>query len=313
MRKNWKWLLIVIGSMMIMSACGNKEKSDSTSEKDKLKVTTTFYPMYEFTKQVAGDLADVEVLVPENQEPHDWEPNPKDIATVQDSDLFIYNSEYMETFVETIEEAMGTKETTFVEASNGLTLQEDHELEEESDHDHEHSHEMDPHVWLSPALAMKEVNNIADSLIKVDPENATTYEQNRDAYLLKLTALDSKYKEELSKVSKKEMITQHAAFAYLASDYGLEQVAIAGLSPDEEPSAQKLADLKSFAEDHDIQVIYFEETASKKVAQTLANEIGAKTEVLSTLEVLSKKDKEQGLDYISVMERNLEKITKGQK
>ena len=331
MRKNIKILAMILASIMVIAACGKGEDAASSDNNEKLKVMTTFYPMYEFTTQVAGDLADVELLVPENQEPHGWEPTPKDIANVQDSDLFIYNSKYMETFVETIEEAVDSKEITFVEASNGITLKEgteeehaheeeseehDHEGEEHSEHeeetDHDHSHEMDPHVWLSPALAIEEVKNITQSLIKADPDNQETYEKNSDAYIAKLTALDSKFKDELSKVSKKEMITQHAAFAYLASEYGLEQVAIAGLSPEQEPSAQKLAELKDFAKEHDIQVIYFEETASEKVAQTLATEIGAETEVLSTLEVLSKEDQKQGLDYISVMERNLDKIVAAQ-
>ncbi|KAB7666280.1 metal ABC transporter substrate-binding protein [Bacillus sp. B1-b2] len=327
MKKNLRILFLMMAAIMVVAACGKGEENASNAGEGKLKVMTTFYPMYEFTKQVAGDNAEVELLVPENQEAHGWEPTPKDIAKVQDSDLFIYNSTYMETFVESIEAAVDTKEITFVEASDGITLkegteeeehehaegtEEEHNHEEEEHSEHEHSHEYDPHVWLSPALAIEEVKNITKSLIKADPDNEDSYTKNSDAYIAKLQALDTKFKDELSNVSKKEMITQHAAFAYLASEYGLEQVAIAGLSPEQEPSAQKLAELKDFATEHDIKVIYFEETASEKVAQTLASEVGAKTEVLSTLEVLSKEDREQGLDYISVMERNLETIVVSQ-
>lgn len=352
MGKKFKLVSMMLLAVLVIAACGKGENDASGgSSKEKLQIMTTFYPMYEFTKNIAGDKADVKLLIPSNQEPHGWEPTPKDIANVQASDLFIFNSIYMESFVDTIKSAVDNKETVFIEASNGITLEEgitdehdhegeeaehDHESEEadhnheseeaghdheseEAEHDHEseeaeheHSHEKDPHVWLSPALAIKEVETITASLIEADPDNKETYQQNSEAYIAKLSALDQQYKDSLSKVEKKEMITQHAAFGYLASEYGLTQVPIAGLSPEQEPNAQRLAELKDFAKEHDISVIYFEETASQKVADTLATEIGAKTEVLSTLEVLSKEDEDNGLDYIKVMERNLEKIVQAQ-
>lgn len=334
MGKKFKLISMMLLAVLIIAACGKGENDVSGgSSKEKLQIMTTFYPMYEFTKNIAGDKADVKILIPSSQEPHGWEPTPKDIANVQASDLFIFNSIYMESFVDTIKAAVDNKETVFVEASDGITLkegitdehnheneEEDHDHEsEEADHDHEseeaedeHSHEKDPHVWLSPALAIKEVETITASLIEADPDNKESYQQNSEAYIAKLSALDQEYQNALSKVEKKEMITQHAAFGYLASEYGLTQVPISGLSPEEEPNAQRLAELKNFAKEHDISVIYFEETASKKVADTLASEIGAKTEVLSTLEVLSKEDEDNGLDYIKVMERNLEKIAQAQ-
>lgn len=316
MGKKIKLISMMILAVLIIAACGKGENDVSSgSSKEKLQIMTTFYPMYEFTKNIAGDKADVKILIPSSQEPHGWEPTPKDIANVQASDLFIFNSIYMESFVDTIKAAVDNKETVFVEASSDITLKEgitdehDHDSEEAED---EHSHEKDPHVWLSPALAIKEVETITASLIEADPDNKESYQQNSEAYIAKLSALDQEYQDALSKVEKKEMITQHAAFGYLASEYGLTQVPISGLSPEEEPNAQRLAELKDFAKEHDISVIYFEETASKKVADTLASEIGAKTEVLSTLEVLSKEDEDNGLDYIKVMERNLEKIVQAQ-
>ncbi|MFP3723014.1 metal ABC transporter substrate-binding protein [Niallia circulans] len=334
MGKKFTLVTIMLLAILVIAACGKGENNASNgANKEKLKIMTTFYPMYEFTKNIAGDKADVNLLIPSNQEPHGWEPTPKDIANVQTSDLFVFNSVYMESFVDTIKSAVDNKETVFVEASKGITLKEgitdehDHEGEEgehehngeEADHDHEseeaeheHSHEKDPHVWLSPALAIKEVETITESMIKADPDNKETYQKNSEKYIAKLTALDQKYQDELSKVAKKEMITQHAAFGYLASEYGLTQVPISGISPEQEPNAQRLAELKDFAKEHDISVIYFEETASQKVADTLATEIGARTEVLSTLEALSKEDEDSGMDYIKVMERNLEKIVQAQ-
>lgn len=110
------------------------------------------------------------------------------------------------------------------------------------------------------------------------------------------------------KSGEKEFITQHTAFGYLAKEYGLKQVPIAGLSPDQEPSAASLAKLKTYAKEHNVKVIYFEEIASSKVADTLASEIGAKTEVLNTLEGLSKEEQDKGLGYIDIMKQNLDAL-----
>lgn len=296
--------------VLILAACSN-----DTSEKEddgKLKIMTTFYPMYEFTKNIAGDKADVELLIPSTIEPHDWEPTPKDIGNIQKADLFVYNSADMETWVSDITTSIDSSDVAVVEASKGIKLiEEDEEAEEsEEEHEHDHSHHADPHVWLSPVLAQQEVQTITDALVKVDPDNKEYYETESSKYIEKLKALDEEYKTELKGITSNEFITQHTAFSYLAKEYGLVQVPIAGLSPDEEPSAAKLAELKKFAEEHEINVIYFEELTSSKVAETLANELGADTEVLNALEGLSDEQQKAGEDYITVMEENLTQLKK---
>ena len=307
-------LLLVSMIVLILAACSN-----DTSEKEddgKLKIMTTFYPMYEFTKNIAGDKADIELLIPSTIEPHDWEPTPKDIGNIQKADLFVYNSADMETWVSDITASIDSSDVAVVEASKGIKLiEEDEEAEEseeehEHEHEHEHSHHADPHVWLSPVLAQQEVQTITDALVKVDPDNKEYYETESSKYIEKLKALDEEYKTELKGITSNEFITQHTAFSYLAKEYGLVQVPIAGLSPDEEPSAAKLAELKKFAEEHEINVIYFEELTSSKVAETLANELGADTEVLNALEGLSDEQQKAGEDYITVMEENLTQLKK---
>ncbi|WP_445488671.1 metal ABC transporter substrate-binding protein [Niallia sp. 03133] len=310
-----KTILAVFSVLILIVGCSNnKENSDSqnTSQKDKLQIVTTFYPMYEFTKKIAGEKANVTLLIPSTIEPHDWEPTPKDVGNIQKADLFIYNSTEMETWVPEIIGTLNGANVTFVEASKGITLlqeaEEQHEGEDHEASEEQHSHEVDPHVWLSPVLAQQEVETITKAIIKEDPKNKDYYNQNSTSFLQKLKDLDSKYKTELQNKTSNEFITQHTAFSYLANQYGLIQVPIAGLSPEQEPSAAKLADLKEFAKEHAIKVIYFEELASTKVADTLANEVGAKTEVLNPLEGLSTKDQKEGKDYISVMEENLAQL-----
>ncbi|MEH7415110.1 metal ABC transporter substrate-binding protein [Neobacillus drentensis] len=295
----------------MVSGCSNaaSTKSEKTSEgSKKLQIVTTFYPMYYFAQKVAGSSANVELLIPNGVEPHDWEPTAKDMAKIQDSDLFIYNSRYFETWTEKVFKSINDPDLKVVEASKGIKLM-DAIASEEEDHQHsEQTSSKDPHVWLSPVLAQKEVNTIANALEQADPKNKDQYQKNAAALNSELASLDSMYKDTVDKAKEKEFVTQHAAFGYLAKQYGLTQIPIAGLSPDVEPTLGKLAELTDLTKKKNVKIIYFEELTSSKVADTLAKEIGAKTEVLNPLEGLTKKEQAKGLDYLDVMKNNLESL-----
>lgn len=309
--------IVTIGCLTFISGCSSKEtangENNKTSKDKKIHVVTTFYPMYEFTKSIAGDQATVDLLIPANSEPHEWEPSPKDMANIQSADILVYNSPFFETWVPKVEDSLGkNKKPLFVNASEGITLMEGTVKEEHDGNadgkEHDHDHAMDPHVWLSPVIAQKEVETLTAAIVKKDPKNKEIYEKNSKEYIQQLKNLDQSYRDSLKGYVGKEIITQHAAFGYLTKEYGLKQVPIAGLSPEEEPSPARLAELKTFAKEHNLHTIYFEELASPKVAQTLASEIGAKTKVLNTLEGLSKEDQEKGLNYIEVMKNNLKSL-----
>ncbi len=305
-----KFLCAIIGCLIILSGCSNgKQVSDEKGKgnPEKLQIITTFYPMYYFTKQVTGNLANVEILIPNGVEPHDWEPTSKDMISMQEGDLFIYNSQYFETWTKKVLDSIDTSNLKVVEASKGMELMDTNAEEEQDNHEGSEATK-DPHVWLSPVLAQKEVDNIAEAIAKADPKNKEQYEKNADSLKAKLTDLDRLYKESIDKAPRKEFVTQHAAFGYLAQQYGLKQIPITGLSPDVEPTLPKLAELTDMMKEKEIKVVYFEELTSPKVAKTLANETGAKTEVLNPLEGLTKDEQDQGLDYIGVMEKNLEAL-----
>jgi len=181
------------------------------------------------------------------------------------------------------------------------------------DHDHReegHSHEFDPHTWVSPQMAAKEVNSIKDQLVELYPEREEAFESNAEDYLSQLEDLDQDYADTLEDAKQKSFVTQHAAFGYLAVDYDLNQVPISGLSSDEEPSPSRLAELKEYVADNDIQYIYFEENANDKIARTLADETGVELEVLNPLESLTDEQMDNGEDYVSVMEDNLTALEK---
>lgn len=307
--------LLLLGTVVLsvlLTACGGQEKKEASSN-EKIQVMTTFYPMYEFTKQVVGDKGDVELLIPAGTEPHDFEPSAKDLAKISDSDVFVYNSPELETWTDNLTDTIDTKQTEIIQASKDIKLMEgtEHDHEEAHDHDtqeheeHGHSHELDPHVWLDPALAIKEVETIRNQLSKKYPDDKAAFEKNAASYIDELKKLDEEFQTAFKDAKNKTFVTQHAAFGYLANQYGLTQEAIAGISPDQEPSPSRLSELKHYVDDNQVKVIYFEENASSKVAETLSKETGVKLEVLNPLESLTDKQIKDGEDYLSVMRENL--------
>ncbi|ANS74433.1 zinc ABC transporter substrate-binding protein [Paenibacillus yonginensis] len=331
--KRRKQLLVILSLSLVLVAagCGSKQTGGQSQAGDavsasnssavstagvKLKIETSFYPMYEFTRHVAGDLAEVHNLVPAGAEPHDWEPTPKDIAEITDADVLVYNGAGMEGWIDQVTSSATGGHLNLIEASKGLDImdgfveeEEGESGEEEAGQDQDHSG-LDPHVWLSPALAIKEVQNIEQGLSQADPADADTFKANADAYIAELQTLDQQFKDSLKDPKRTDFITQHAAFGYLAREYGLTQVPIAGLSPDQEPSAAKMAEIVQFAKEHQVKTIFFETLVSSNVAETIAKEIGAKSDVLNPLEGLTDEELAQNQNYISVMKQNLTALQK---
>lgn len=317
MKKIWvtKSLAFTVLSAALLSGCA----SNTASSDGKLNVVTSFYPMYEFTKQVAGDHANVIALIPPGAEPHDWEPSAKDMKQLKDANVFVYNG-IVEGWAEQALKSAENKNRVVVEAIKGIELMEglpedehaeDHKEEDKDHKEEEHGDEiLDPHVWLTPVLAQKEIEAIVIGLTQADPAHKEDYRKNADVYIGKLKALDESFKTGLKNVKRKEFVTQHAAFGYLAKEYGLTQVPIAGLSPEEEPAPDKMAEIIKFAKDNNVQTIFFETLVDPKVANTIAKEVGAKTDVLNPLEGLTDDEKKKNLDYIGVMTNNLEALKK---
>lgn len=305
-----KWWKLAVGSLLVTSlvtGCGGNEAEQGAAddkEGKKLKIVTTFYPMHEFSSKVAGDLADVSVLVPAGTEPHDWEPTPKDVAQIAEADLFVYNGAGFEGWVDDVLKSVNNSKLKVVEATKGIKLMEGTEDE------HHEEHVLDPHVWIDPVLVQQEVQNIANALSEVDTAHAADYKKNADAYIAVLKDLDATFKNELAGTKNKEFVTSHTAFAYLANRYGLTQVPIAGISPEQEPSAAEMKEIVEFAKERRVKTIFFETLASPKVAEAVAKEIGADTAVLNPLEGLTEEEKKKGLDYIGVMKENVYALKK---
>ncbi|MCM3749015.1 metal ABC transporter substrate-binding protein [Paenibacillus pasadenensis] len=315
--------LLLGGLALVLSGCGGGSgKPSAPAEDGKLNVAATIYPMAEFARQVGGDLVTVTGLVPTGVEPHDWEPSAKDMAAISKADVFVYNG-IVEGWAEQALESAGNPQRIAVEASKGLATLEgvddghDHGAEghDKGHEEHEHAaegqeHPADPHVWLDPVLAQKEVRAIMNALQQADPEHKETYQQNADAYIAKLEELHQEFNGQLAEAKRKDFVTSHAAFAYLAEQYGLQQVPINGISPEQEPSPDEMAKVVQFVKEHDVKIIFFETLVDSKLADTIAAETGAATDVLNPLEGLTEEQASAGEDYISVMRSNLQSLVK---
>ncbi|MDR2132779.1 MAG: metal ABC transporter substrate-binding protein [Clostridiales Family XIII bacterium] len=333
MKKFWCILVVGCAFLFLLAACGSAQPADTGSADGEtpeagsetpeaaLSVYASFYPVYDFAAKIGGEKARVVNMVPAGTEPHDWEPAAADIAGLENADVFVYNGAGMEHWAEDILEALENKGLIVVEASAGIELMEGHhehedeDSEEEAEHEaaeeefgHEEEEGYDPHVWLDPQNAKREMENIKNAFVSADPDNAETYEANYAKYAAEFDALDDAFRETLSALPNKDIIVAHEAFGYLCAAYGLNQVPIEGLSPDSEPDPAKMAEIIDFAGEHDVKVVFFEELVSPKVAEAVADAVGAETMVLSPIEGLGDEELAAGDDYFSVMRKNLEAL-----
>ena len=268
----------------------------------RLQVVATFYPMAEFARAVGGANVNVTTLVKPGLEPHDYEPSPQDLARIYDSSLFVYNGAGLETWVDKIQPQLESSKTFTVDASYAIkTLKKDPS-------DTESKSATDPHVWMDPELAIKEVVAISQGFTAVDPKNVAAYRANALAYVRQLVALNDEFKAGLTQCQSHDIVTSHQAFSYLAQEYGLQATGIAGLSPDDEPSPQKLAQVADYVKANNVTYIFFESLVSPKLSQTIASETGAQTIAFNPLEGLTNSDIKAGKNYISVQRDNLQAL-----
>lgn len=294
--------IIAIAVVAILAVAGVAwavTRNSGDEDGDRLSVAASYYPLYEFAKQVGGDQVSVENMTPAGADPHDYEVPARELAQAQDADVFIYNGEEFEPWIDAF---LHDYEGVAVDASKGMQLREGghgHDDDEDDDED-----EYDPHYWLDPVLAQQAVDNIRDGLSQADPANSDLYKQSAARYNIKLAELDEEFKTGLATCDLDVIITAHDAFGYVAHRYGFEVEAIAGISHDAEPSPARLAELTEHVREEGVQYIFFEHLASPRLADTIARETGAETLVLDPIEGPDS-DHEEDEDYISIQRQNL--------
>lgn len=285
--------------------------SQNTTSRQKLKVIASFFPMYEFARNVAGDRADVSVFIPNGDEPHGWEPSTQEIQNIQNAQLFIYNGAGMEAFIPQFLSIGNFPNTTFVRASQGIQMQDAdvaHIGPDEAKPIIEQGGK-DPHVWNDPALAQQEVRNIANAMEKADPANTQYYENNANAYIAKLAKLDQDVKSGLSNCQTHTFISFHNAFNYFSQRYGLTDYWIYGIAPEAEVAPQDIERVESIAKTNNVKIIFSEDLVDPKLAQTLATDIGAQVRILSPLEgIKNQTEQQEGITFLDKWYQNLSNL-----
>lgn len=299
--KNRNILWFTIGLfVLVLGACGQKTSQDSKEAKG-MKIVTSFYPIYAMVKEISGDLNDVR-MIQSSSGIHSFEPSANDIAAIYDADVFVYHSHTLESWAGSLDLSLQNSKVKVIEASEGMTLERVSGLEDMQAGDGIDEKTLyDPHTWLDPEKVAEETQIIADKLSELDNANKDTYQKNAQSYSNKAHDLTNKYKPIFEKASQKTFVTQHTAFSYLAKRFGLNQLGIAGISPDQEPSPRQLTEIQEFVKTYKVKTIFTESNASSKVADTLVKSTSVSLKTLNPLEADPQNDK----SYLENLEENL--------
>jgi zinc transport system substrate-binding protein len=323
-------LPVAVAGLTLLAACGGTEDAGAVQDSAQqeaagtpLDVVVGFYPYQYVAERVGGDDVVVSNLTAPGAEPHDLELSPQQVAALGAADLVLYSAGFQPAVDEAVAQQAPDSSFDVLDAvevreyeEREVLLGEDAEQDDGHGHDDDHAEEAehgeeghddhtgeDPHVWLDPTRLATIADAVAERLAEVDPDRADGFAERAAELTAELTALDDELRTGLSSCARPEMVTSHDAFGYLADRYGLDQVAISGLSPEDEPSPRRLAEVARFAQERGVTTIFFEELVSPRVAESLAREVGAETQVLSPLEG----PPEDG-DYLDGMRANLQTL-----
>ena len=322
-----KILLILIAMCLLLASFVGCTPNNSNAESsDKISVISTIFAPYDFIRQIAGDNAEITMLLPPGSESHSYEPTPQDIIKIQNCDVFVYVGGDSDSWVHGILESMDTSNMKIItlmdcvdvveeEIVEGMEHDYDHDEDEhhedEHDHDeHEHKHEYDEHVWTSPKNAKIIVQKIADVLCGTDPVNAVVYKQNADDYIAQLDELDAKFQDIVDNALHNTMIFgDRFPFRYFADAYGLEYfAAFPGCSTETEASAATIAFLIDKIKAEAVPVVFHVELSNKKMANTLSEETNAKVLLFHACHNVTRDEMAQGITYIDLMNQNVENL-----
>jgi zinc transport system substrate-binding protein len=301
-------LLATLPLATVLAACGGTAEDDGRTS-----VVASSYPFAFVADRVGGSAVDITNLTAPGTEPHDLELKPRQVATVQDADLMVYEEHFQTAVDEAVDQADRSDDSTINVASlvkllpNPAGEEDEHHAEEGHEHEHDHG-DTDPHTWLDPRTMIALAGAVATDLSRIDPDHADDFTANADRLVDELTALDEDFSAGLRTCRTRTIVTSHAAFQYLAARYDLKQVPIAGLDPTNEPSPSQLGDISRLVRAEKITTIFTEELVSPAIAETIAKETGATTATLDPIEGLSDQTKDE--TYLTLMRRNLDTLKK---
>ena len=285
----------------------NKSETNYIKSNEKIKVVATLFPQYDFVRQIGKEKVDVKLLLPPGVETHTYDPSPKDIIGINESELFVYTGNYMEPWVENIVLNISDR-VKVLDVSKGVEYS-----KEEHNHDdsHEkHEHEYDPHIWLDISNAKIMVDNITNMLIRLDNANSNYYIQNAKEYKEKLDTLDLDFRNMIDN-SKRNIICFGDKFSYMyfIKAYNLDYITVYDTClAKAEPSVSKVLETEKYIQKENIPVIFYESLSEGKVAKQIAQDTGIKALVFSSVHTVSSEDIQNGATYLSVMMKNYENL-----
>lgn len=334
MKKVWKVFLSLSMLLFIISACSmNKEENTADTDTDieqseKIQVVTSIFPVYEITKEVAGDQAEVSLMVGENEDAHHYEPSAQAVSLVNNADVFLYTSDVMEFWADSLLAVVENEDLRTIELAEGLDLslsdtgedldvdeehthEDDEHAHEDENHDHDHDHGgLDPHFWVDPVTVKEQLPVIVENLSAVDPEGADVYEENAEKFAKELDELDMAFTDAFEDAENRVFVVQHQAFGHLAARYDLEQVSMSGLTTEVEPNPQTLVQIADFINEQHVPIVYYQSGASTATAEAIARETDTEIAVLYDLENKPEDLNEDENIYFEAMYHNLEELKK---
>ncbi len=309
-----KATVALIGLSMVLLLCLSCSGKREETKPGRLHIVTTLFPLYDFTRAVVGEKAEVILLLPPGMESHSFEPKPDDIIRINKSDLFIFTNRYMEPWAGDIINGLDSKKILVVDASRGVAFRQSQGGEEHGREGagHNQGEGKDPHIWLDFGNAQKMVDNILAGIVVKDPKNRDYYTANASVYKAKLADLDRRYREGLSLCDRKIILHGgHFAFGYLADRYGLRYVSAYAVSADAEPTPARIAALIEQMRSNGLRYIFTEELMEPRVARIIAQETGAGILKLHGAHNIGRDELKSGATFLSLMEQNLKNLRTG--
>ncbi len=306
-RKQAAFLAIVAVSLVALASVAWVLTPGPELHPGQMEVVATFYPIYCFCSEVGGDRVHVDTLIPFNSEPHSWEPAPADILRVDSCRVFVYNGAGMEPWVgKFLGAAQHRDAIRVVDTSKGIDVKKG---------DTDSPGGLNPHFWVDPVLAKQQVENIRAGLAAADPAGASYYEQRADDLKARLDALDGEFRTGLENRTKNVIVTTHEGFDYMAERYNFTAYSVLGISPDQEPSAEKMGEIVRDVESYDLTVIYGEPVYSDRYMQAIASSVkeqtGRSIQVLVLDGIHGRSGTHAGLDYFQIQRENIKALQFG--
>lgn len=289
---------------LCLMLCGCNAQPEKPHDETKLQIVCTSFPAYDFAREIAGDRAELTLLIKPGSEVHSYEPTPKDMIRIQESDLFICNGGESEQWAKTLITPelntiymMGCVDTV-EESADGIYNAEDGEPE------------LDEHVWTSPLNAIKISEEICNALCKLDADNAEAYKTNFTAYKAQLMALDREFRQVIKNSGKHTLVfADRFPMRYFALEYGLDcYAAFPGCSSETEPSAKTVAYLIDRVREDKIPAVLYMEFSNQKMADVICEDTGCKKLPFYSAHSVSAEQFEQGVSYLDLMRINLNSL-----